>query len=116
MSQSDSTHDQSLSSVVPVSQNFFELFTHDSGATYRQEESTHVLPPFFMSAPEFNAADSIILPSNYNGTSSIEGNTTWWTEDEPVLHGNQTMENDVAWPYAFQRVLDSMAVEFEPDM
>jgi hypothetical protein len=112
MSESEPNLEQSLSSTGHVSQNFFELFTHDGGVTYEQETGDDLLPPFFMSAPEFQAADPFFSLPVYDGASTSERDPSWWTGDEALAQQIQTSESDIAWPSAFQRVLDSMAVDF----
>jgi hypothetical protein len=48
----------------------------------------------------------------YDGASTSERDPSWWTGDEALAQQIQTSESDTAWPSAFQRVLDSMAVDF----
>jgi len=93
-----------------ASPNFFELFTHDGGANHEQEGYDHGLPPFFMPAPEFQAADAFIPPFNHGGSSIDQESTSWWTEQH-----NEAIVHDSTWPSAFQRVLDSMAVNLESE-
>jgi len=113
MLESAPISDQSIASTGHVSPNFFELFTHDAGAAHEQGASDDVLPPFFMSAAEIHAVNPLIPPVDYEHSSTVEDSTSWWAEIETGGQQGQSMVNEMAWPSAFQRVLDSMGVDLE---
>jgi hypothetical protein len=115
MEESAPIPERSLTSAGHISPNFFELFTHDSGAVREQETGDSIFPPFFMSAPEFQTADPFIPTFQDDGSGATEGITPWWTGDEADIQHSQGMANDIVWPSAFQRMLDSMAVDREPE-
>ena len=96
-----------------VSPNFFELFTHDGGANHEEEGHYHGLPPFFMPAPDIQASTDTFIPPFHGGSSIGEEATPWWTEGTTGAQPNEAIVHDMAWPSAFQRVLDSMAVDVE---
>jgi hypothetical protein len=108
--------ERSLRSSGHASPNFFELFTHDGGANHEQQMENHGLPPFFMPAPELQAAEQIIAPPNHDGSIIDQEATSWWTEGDVGEQPNEDMVHDWAWPSAFQRVLDSMAVNLESEV
>jgi hypothetical protein len=104
---------RSLGSSGHASPNFFELFTHDGGGDHEQQGHYHGLPPFFMPAPELQAADMFVPPFNRGSSSIGEEATSWWTEGDMGEQHHEAIDHDSAWPSAFQRVLDSMAVDLE---
>ena len=107
--------EHSLGTSEHASPNFFELFTHEGGANNEQERQYHGLPPFFMPAPDFQAADWFIPPFNHGDSSADQESTPWWTEGNESEQHNEAIVHDLTWPTAFQRVLDSMAVDLESD-
>lgn len=76
---------------------------HDGGEASAQQPSDVAFPPFFMDA--FDPLHS------YDGTDTSGDTTSWWPRADSGQESSQTIMGDIAWPSAFQRVLDSMAMD-----
>lgn len=113
MEESKPIPERSLTSAGHVSPNFFELFTHDNGAVREPDRGDSVFPPFFMSAPQFQTINPFEPSFDYDDSGALEGISSWWASDEAATQHSQAVTNDIVWPSAFQRVLDSMAVDLD---